>query len=96
MLDAGNVAGSRDLSAMFHKYSLEWTQEQMRWFVDDTLLHVQDLDMNFYLSGGAPQDDRVDFNTSNPYTANGQPWDKRFQVRTDSRYAHEAHCRAMC
>lgn len=71
---------SRDLSTEFHNYSLEWTEEEMMWFVDTTLFHVQDMNRSFYESEGVERDPRVDFDTLNPYTKNGQPWDQPFRV----------------
>lgn len=58
---------NQDLSQGYHVYSVEWTESTMKWYTDNE--NFQTLDMNrwWYKSP-----------TQNPYTAMGQPWDKRF------------------
>lgn len=64
---SGDKTFADDLSQDYHVYALEWTETQMKWFMDSTNFYT--LDMNTW------------WNTSinnNPYTARGQPWDRKF------------------
>ena len=65
-----SFADSDDLSGDFHVYTLEWEEWEMRWYLDDNLFAVQNLNRSFYETP-----DTVD-----PYTANGQPWDEYFHI----------------
>lgn len=56
-----------DLSADYHVYALEWTETQMKWYVDSNNFQTQNLDRWWNTSA-----------TDSPYTAKGQPWDKPF------------------
>jgi len=56
-----------DLSQDFHTYGVEWNSTNMVWFVDDRVTDNFNLQKSWW-SGRGP----------NPYTQNGQPWDKRF------------------
>jgi len=55
-----------DLSKDFHVYTLEWTPNYMKWYIDDVL--TQNYDMNRWWNSSA----------QNVYSAKGQPFDQRF------------------
>jgi len=56
-----------DLSQDWHTYGYEWNASTIVWFVDKRVTDVFNLNRSWYSGKGA-----------NPYTQNGQPWDKRF------------------
>jgi len=53
-----------DLTANFHTYTLEWSATEMKWFVDNTLSHSENLNKSW----------------GSMYQRNGQPWDQRFHL----------------
>jgi len=55
-----------DLSKDFHVYTLEWTRDYMKWYIDNTL--IQNYDMNRWWNSSA----------RGVYSARGQPFDQRF------------------
>lgn len=58
---------NQDLSQGFHVYSVEWTESTMKWYTDNENFQTYDMNRWWYKSP-----------TQNPYSAMGQPWDKRF------------------
>jgi len=56
-----------DLSQDWHTYGCEWNASTIVWFVDKRVTDVFNLNRSWYSGKG-----------TNPYTQNGQPWDKRF------------------
>ena len=68
VLSSADLARSRDLSTQFHIYSLEWTEERLMWFVDETLLHMKVINRSSALS--TPSVLTVD--SDKPETADGR------------------------
>jgi len=66
---SGPQSMGSDLSKGFHTYAVEWDKDQVRWYVDTNMYYSMSLDRNFWSGKG-----------SNPYTANGQPFDQRFHI----------------
>jgi len=58
---------SFDFSADYHIWVFEWDETEMRFFIDDQPTWTVNLDKMWSDPG-------------NPYTANRQPWDKRFHM----------------
>jgi len=56
-----------NLTADFHVYTLLWTPDSLQFLVDNVPFHQETLQRNFWSGQG-----------SNPYTANGQPFDQQF------------------
>jgi len=55
-----------DLSQSYHVYGVEWTETSLIWFVDQTI--TQNYNLTRWWNS----------TSNNPYTAMGQPWDKKF------------------
>jgi beta-glucanase (GH16 family) len=55
-----------DLSLDYHIYALEWTQDYMKWYIDNTL--TQSYSLNRWWNSSQ----------QGVYSAMGQPWDRRF------------------
>lgn len=64
----GPLTFTTDFSADYHLFAFEWEENEMRYYVDNTLTWKVDLNKR-WCSGSA---------SDCPYTANKQPWDKRF------------------
>jgi len=58
-----------DMTADFHQYSAIWTPTSIQFLVDNNVYYTQTLQKNFWSGAG-----------SNPYTANGQPFDQYFFI----------------
>lgn len=68
-ITTGKKTYNFDFSQDFHVFSLEWEEQEIRIYVDDTLQWTVDLNRNWYAGVGP-----------NPYTKNGQPWDQRMHL----------------
>jgi len=64
---SGSVNMKVDLSAGFHLYAVEWEKDEMRWYFDNKMFYKMSLNRSFFSGKG-----------TNPYTANRQPFDQRF------------------
>jgi hypothetical protein len=64
---SGSVDMKVDLSANFHLYAVEWEKDEMRWYFDNKMFYKMSLNRSFFSGKG-----------TNPYTANRQPFDQRF------------------
>jgi len=58
-----------DLSQDYHIYATEWEQNEIRFYVDNTMIASRNLDKSWCVPG-----------KSCPYTQNGQPWDKKMHI----------------
>lgn len=54
-----------DFSEEFHVFGIEWSQNKMKWMMDDLVYHDESLEKNFW---------------ENLYTRQGQPFDKNFYM----------------
>jgi len=69
-ITTGKIKFPIDFSADYHIFSVEWEENEMRFYVDDQKTWTVDTNRMWY-SGTKGV---------NPYTANGQPWNKRFHM----------------
>lgn len=67
---SGNVDVHIDLSADYHVYACEWETNEMRFYVDDTIIHRVNTNKMWYANDPS----------KSPYTKAGQPWDKPFHI----------------
>lgn len=58
-----------NLSQDYHNFAVEWERNEIRWYVDGQQFHTENINRMMW-SGKGP----------NPYTANGQPFDKDFYI----------------
>jgi beta-glucanase (GH16 family) len=58
-----------DFSADFHTFTFEWEKTVMRWSLDGKVYHTEDINKSMWSGKGV-----------NPYTANGQPFDRPFFI----------------
>ena len=56
-----------DFSADFHVFAVEWNTEKIMWSVDGNVYHTENINRSMWSGKG-----------TNPYTKNGQPFDKPF------------------
>jgi hypothetical protein len=63
----GDKTFAFDLSADYHVFGVEWTETKLTWFVDDQVTQSYDV-MQWWNTSA----------NNNPYSAKGQPWDKKF------------------
>lgn len=64
---SGEKTFPKDFSADFHVFTLEWEPTQFRWSVDNEVYHTENINRMMWSGKG-----------TNPYTKNGQPFDKPF------------------
>jgi len=55
----GKHLADHDLSSAFHVYAIEWTPDEIRWYLDD--VHYNTVTSADWWSGGAPENDRAPF-----------------------------------
>jgi len=58
-----------DFSRDFHLFAVEWDQDEIRWYLDQTMYHRMSLVRSFYSGIG-----------NNPYTDIRQPFERRFHL----------------
>jgi beta-glucanase (GH16 family) len=64
---SGEIKFGLDFSADFHKFGLEWNQNEIKWLVDEKEFHKENINRSLYSGKG-----------KNPYTKPGQPFDHSF------------------
>jgi len=66
---SGPQTQSFDMSAGFHLYAAIWTPDSIQFLIDNNVYYTVPLNRNFWSGKG-----------TNPYTANGQPFDQYFYL----------------
>ena len=64
---SGEKSFAPDLTKGFHIYAIQWSQTDIKWFVDDQHYHTENINRMMWSGKG-----------KNPYTKNGQPFDQSF------------------
>jgi beta-glucanase (GH16 family) len=64
---SGEKTYAFDFSADFHTFGLEWTKNDIKWFVDGNLMHTENINKMMWSGKG-----------NNPYNHNGAPFDAPF------------------
>jgi len=64
---SGEKTFTKDFTADYHVFTLEWEPKQFTWAIDGDVYHTENIDKSMWSGKG-----------TNPYTKNGQPFDKPF------------------
>lgn len=65
---SGEKTFPHDFSKDFHTFAFEWTQTDMKWFIDGAQFHQENINKMMWSGKG-----------TNPYSKNGQPFDQPFK-----------------